>query len=108
VRNFRSYVDRIRQFKFYLNTTLRSPMPRLRGEAMMTGVIPVCLRNHDVDLFIDNGVDGFYADRPEDLADFINDAMRDPARLAAMSASAGRNGPCATQSSSSGMARPSA
>jgi len=88
VRNFRSYVDRIRQFKFYLNTTLRSPMTRSRGEAMMTGVIPVCLRNHDVDLFIDNGVDGFYADQPEDLADFINDAMRDPARLAAMSAAA--------------------
>lgn len=88
VRNFRSYVDRIRQFKFYLNTTLRSPMPRSRGEAMMTGVIPVCLRNHDVDLFIDQGVDGFYADRPEDLARFIDDALRDPARVAAMSAAA--------------------
>jgi len=90
VRNFRSYVDRIRQFKFYLNTTLRSPMPRSRGEAMMTGVIPVCLRNHDVDLFIENGVDGFYADRPEELAAFIEGAMRDPGRLAAMSAAARR------------------
>ncbi len=88
VRNFRSYVDRIRQFKFYLNTTLRSPMPRSRGEAMMTGVIPVCLRNHDVDLFIENGVDGFYADRTEDLAAFIGEALRDPERLAAMSTAA--------------------
>ena len=90
VRNFRSYVDRIRQFKFYLNTTLRSPMPRSRGEAMMTGVIPVCLRNHDVDLFIEQGVDGFYADRPEELAAFIGDAMGDAGRLAAMSAAARR------------------
>ncbi|MGI3903987.1 MAG: glycosyltransferase [Janthinobacterium lividum] len=90
VRNFRSYIDRIRQFKFYLNTTLRSPMPRSRGEAMMTGVIPVCLRNHDVDLFIENGVDGFYAERPEDLAAFINDAVRNPDRLCAMSAAARR------------------
>ncbi len=90
VRNFRSYVDRIRQFKFYLNTTLRSPMPRSRGEAMMTGVIPVCLRNHDIDLFIDNGVDGFYADTPADLAGFINAAVRDPTRLAAMSAASRR------------------
>jgi len=90
VRNFRSYVDRIRQFKFYLNTTLRSPMPRSRGEAMMTGVIPVCLRNHDVDMFIENGVDGFYADRPEDLASFINDTIMDPARLEAMSLAARR------------------
>ncbi len=88
VRNFRSYVDRIRQFKFYLNTTLRSPMPRSRGEAMMTGVIPVCLRNHDVDLFIENGVDGFYADSPEELAAFVAGAVRDPGRLAAMSAAA--------------------
>ncbi len=88
VRNFRSYVDRIRQFKFYLNTTLRSPMPRSRGEAMMTGVIPVCLRNHDVDLFIENGVDGFYADRAEDLAVFIGEALRDPERLAVMSTAA--------------------
>ncbi len=90
VRNFRSYVDRIRQFKFYLNTTLRSPMPRSRGEAMMTGVIPVCLRNHDVDLFIENGVDGFYADQTEELAAFIDGALRDPEQLAAMSAAARR------------------
>ncbi len=88
VRHFRSYVDRIRQFKFYLNTTLRSPMPRSRGEAMMTGVIPVCLRNHDVDMFIEDGVDGFYADKPEDLAAFINDASMDPSRLEAMSLAA--------------------
>ena len=36
----------------------------------MTGVIPVCLRNHDVDMFIEQGIDGFYADTPEELADF--------------------------------------
>lgn len=76
VRNFRSYVDRIRQFTAYLNTTLRSPMPRSRGEAMMTGVIPVSLRNHDVDRFIRNGVNGFYADTPEELADFLNHLFR--------------------------------
>lgn len=90
VRHFRSYVDRIRQFKFYLNTTLRSPMPRSRGEAMMTGVVPVCLRNHDVDMFIENGVDGFYADRPEDLAGFINDTIKDSTRLEVMSLAARR------------------
>lgn len=77
-RHFRSYVDRIGRFKAYLNTTLRSPMPRSRGEAMMTGVIPVCLRNHDVDLFIDHGVDGFYSDSPEELADQLNFLFRNP------------------------------
>jgi glycosyltransferase involved in cell wall biosynthesis len=71
-KNFRSYVDRIRQFTAYLNTTLRSPMPRSRGEAMMTGVIPVCLDNHDVSLFIRPGINGFYSSDPGELADFIN------------------------------------
>ena len=81
VRNFRSYVDRIRQFSVDPNTTLRSPMPRARGEAMMTGVIPVCLRNHDIDRFVENGVDGFYADTPEELAAFLNDLFRDRGRI---------------------------
>ncbi|MGM4961895.1 glycosyltransferase [Tardiphaga sp. 1201_B9_N1_1] len=90
VRNFRSYVDRIRSFTCYLNTTLRSPMPRSRGEAMMTGVIPVCLRNHDVDLFIERGVDGFYADSPEELADFTNHLFRDRTAAATMAAAARR------------------
>lgn len=88
VRQFRSYVDRIGRFSVYLNTTLRSPMPRSRGEAMMTGVIPVCLRNHDVDMFIENGVDGFYAETPELLANFINDLFRDTGRIEAMSKAA--------------------
>jgi hypothetical protein len=87
-RQFRSYIAHIGQFKLYLNTTLRSPMPRSRGEAMMTGVIPVSLANHDVDLFVENGVDGFYADRPEDLATFINSVIRDKHTLARMSAAA--------------------
>lgn len=87
-RQFRSYVDRIRDFKVYLNTTLRSPMPRSRGEAMMTGVIPVSLANHDVYEFIENGVDGFYAHSPGDLADFINDLLNDRARVREMSRAA--------------------
>lgn len=89
-RHFRSYIDRIRSFACYLNTTLRSPMPRSRGEAMMTGVIPVCLRNHDVDLFIENEKDGFYADTPEELADFLNHLFRDRGRAAPMAAAARR------------------
>lgn len=79
VRHFRSYVDRIRQFTAYLNTTLRSPMPRSRGEAMITGVIPVCLANHDVQRFIEPGKDGFYSDDPSELADWLNHLFKRPA-----------------------------
>ncbi len=89
-RNFRAYVDRIGRFKAYLNTTLRSPMPRSRGEAMMTGVIPVCLRNHDVDRFIEQGVDGFYADTPEELAQFLTELFRDEDLRARMALAARR------------------
>lgn len=88
VRNFRSYVDRIRQFTIYLNTTLRSPMPRSRGEAMMTGVIPVCMNNHDVERFIENGVSGFYSSEPGELADWINFTMRKPEHAERASAAA--------------------
>jgi glycosyltransferase involved in cell wall biosynthesis len=69
--NFRSYVDHIRSFTAYLNTTRRSPMPRSRGEAMMCGVVPVTLRNQDADHFIRHGVNGFYSDSPEELAGYL-------------------------------------
>jgi hypothetical protein len=89
-RHFRSYVNWIGRFKVFLNTTLRSPMPRSRGEAMMTGVIPVCIRNHDVDMFIENGIDGFYADSPEELAEYLNFLHRNPDAYAKMGKAARR------------------
>jgi GT2 family glycosyltransferase len=79
VRNFRSYVDHIRKYTAYLNTTLRSPMPRSRGEAMMCGVIPVCLRNHDVEHFIRHGVNGFVGDSAPELASYIEHLLAHPA-----------------------------
>lgn len=88
VKSYRSYVDRIRQFTVYLNTTLRSPMPRSRGEAMMTGVVPVCLDNHDVDLFIQPGINGFYSKEPEELADFINYVIANKDKARCMGAAA--------------------
>lgn len=87
-RNFRSYVDRIRQFTAYLNTTLRSPMPRSRGEAMMTGVIPVALANHDVQRFIDPGKNGFYSNDPSELADWLNHLFRHPKEIVRISQAA--------------------
>jgi glycosyltransferase involved in cell wall biosynthesis len=83
-RNLRLYVEQIGRHQIYLNTTLRSPMPRARGEAMMTGVAPVCLRNHDVDRFIDQGVDGFHADEPGALIDFIQFVENRPDIAAAL------------------------
>ena len=36
---FRRYVDELRRYSVYFNPTLRSPMPRARGEPMMCGVV---------------------------------------------------------------------
>lgn len=90
VKNYRSYVDRIRKFTVYLNTTLRSPMPRSRGEAMMTGVVPVCLDNHDVSMFIQPAINGFYSKEPEELADFINHIMSNKGEARRVGAAARR------------------
>ncbi|KAF1719074.1 glycosyl transferase [Pseudoxanthomonas wuyuanensis] len=68
---YENYVRSIGAKGIYLNTTVRSPMPRTRGEAMMAGVPTVSLRNHDVDMFIENGVNGFFTDTPEELADQV-------------------------------------
>jgi glycosyltransferase involved in cell wall biosynthesis len=68
---FRNYVDAIRQYSVYFNPTLRSPMPRSRTEAMMCGVVIVSTNNHDVDMFIKNGTNGFYSNDPSELAENI-------------------------------------
>jgi glycosyltransferase involved in cell wall biosynthesis len=85
---FQNWLDHLGRHKIYLNTTLRSPMPRSRTEAMLCGVIPVSLDNHDVSRFIENGVNGFNASSPEELADFCRSVCRDPAMQSAMSAAA--------------------
>ncbi|MEP6607089.1 MAG: glycosyltransferase [Burkholderiaceae bacterium] len=75
---FRRYVDELRRYSIYFNPTIRSPMPRARGEPMMCGVVTVSARNHDVDRFIENGVDGFYADSADELRSQLYFLMRNP------------------------------
>ena len=75
---FRNYVNNIRQYSIYFNPTIRSPMPRSRGEAMMCGLVTVSLKNHDVDLFIKNGVSGFYSEDILELRDFLLYLMKNP------------------------------
>jgi glycosyltransferase involved in cell wall biosynthesis len=76
---YRNYVDEIRRYSVYFNPTLRSPMPRARSEPMMCGVLTVSARNHDVDMFIKNGVNGFYADEAGELREQLLFLSRDPA-----------------------------
>ena len=68
---FQNYVKEIRRYSIYFNPTWRSPMPRSRGEAMMCGLVPVSANNHDVNMFIRNGDNGFFSNDPEELAEFL-------------------------------------
>ncbi|MBX9747840.1 MAG: glycosyltransferase [Hyphomonadaceae bacterium] len=85
---FDNYTRAVGRFSVYLNPTLRSPMPRSRGEAMMLGLASVSMRNHDVDMFIRNGENGFFGDSPEELAEqlaFLQRNSRAAERIGAAS-----------------------
>ncbi|MEZ5854612.1 MAG: glycosyltransferase [Hyphomicrobiaceae bacterium] len=83
---FRRYVRAVGSHGIYLNPTLRSPMPRSRGEAMMLGLVSLSMRNHDVDLFIRNGVNGFFADDANELAEHIRYLIQNPSARERMAA----------------------
>lgn len=85
---FQSWLRHVGRHKIYLNTTLRSPMPRSRTEAMLCGTIPVSLDNHDVSRFIQNGVNGFYSSSVEELADFCKTVCHDERMRTKISAAA--------------------
>ncbi len=75
---FSHYIAALHDFDVYFNPTLRSPMPRLRGEAMLCGLATVNADSHDVERFIDNGVNGFFAATAEELADQLNFLLTNP------------------------------
>lgn len=45
---------------------------------MMCGVVTVSARNHDVERFIDNGVNGFYAEEADELRSQLYFLTRNP------------------------------
>ena len=75
---YQNYVDELRRYTVYFNPTLLSPMPRARTEPMMCGVVPVSARNHDVDMFIENGVNGFYGESADELREQLRFLLRNP------------------------------
>lgn len=68
---FDNYVRALGEYSIYFNPTIRSPMPRTRGEAMMCGLAIVTTKNHDVELFMKNGINGFYSDTPSELREYL-------------------------------------
>lgn len=75
---FAHYIAALHDFDIYFNPTLHSPMPRSRGEAMLCGLATVNADSHDVDLFIRNGVNGFYAASADELTAHLGYLLKDP------------------------------
>jgi glycosyltransferase involved in cell wall biosynthesis len=86
--SFKRWLIHLGRHKIYLNTTLRSPMPRARTEAMLCGTIPVSLDNHDVSRFIQPGINGYYSSSTGELADFCNAVCNNEGLREKLSASA--------------------
>lgn len=85
---FSRYREELARTSFYMNFTQRSPMPRTRGEGMMSGVVPVTTANHDAALFIKHGDNGFLFDSADEFKEVIRFVDRHPAKWEAWSRSA--------------------
>ena len=90
VSKYKNYIDQLRKYSVYFNPTLRSPMPRARAEPMMCGVVTVSANNHDVDMFIKNGVNGFYSSDANELREQLLFLMRSPEAVRKIGAEARR------------------
>jgi glycosyltransferase involved in cell wall biosynthesis len=77
--NYQNYIQFARRYGIFFNPTSRSPMPRVRGEAMMLGQAVVTTSNHDAALFIDHGYNGFLCDDPDEAGDVLDHLVRDRA-----------------------------
>lgn len=87
---FAHYIATLHRYAIYFNPTLHSPMPRTRGEAMLCGLATVSATSHDVDLFINNGINGFHAGSGAELAEQIQYLLDSPERAGKI-ARAGRS-----------------
>lgn len=72
-----NYINFLRRYSVFFNSTLTSPMPRTRAEAMLCGLAVVTTNCHDEDMFIDNEANGFFSNDPTQLADYLATLHKD-------------------------------
>tara|TARA_B100000745_G_scaffold300398_1_gene254218 strand:+ start:116 stop:2005 length:1890 start_codon:yes stop_codon:yes gene_type:complete len=75
---FASYQSTLARFQIFLDTTLRSPMPRTRAEAMLKGLVCVTTDHHDESMFIENGVNGFVSNDTAELMEYLRWNLSNP------------------------------
>lgn len=60
-------VKKYNQYSIFLNTTTKSAMPRVRGEALMCGTPVVTTKNYGIEKYLVNKKSCLYADTKEDM-----------------------------------------
>ena len=75
---FKTYLETIGDYSIFVNTTLRSPMPRSRAEAMLVGACCVTMDYHDESMFITNGMNGFTGKTKEELEEHLQWCFKNP------------------------------
>lgn len=88
--NFTELRQHYAQYAVYLNPTLRSPMPRGRGEAMMSGLPIITTGFYDEELFIEHGVNGFISNNISELKEYAALLLADKELQATMAQNARR------------------
>ncbi len=76
-QQFERFRSDLSKYSYCFNTTIRSPMPKNRGEAMMCGIVIVTPDNHDASMFLENYNNGFFSNDPQQLSNFILELHHD-------------------------------
>jgi glycosyltransferase involved in cell wall biosynthesis len=81
IAKFNNYQNFIGDYSVFVNTTLKSPMPRTRTEAMLKGLCCVTFDYHDESMFINNGINGFVSKTKEEMADQLKWCQNNPDKV---------------------------
>tara|TARA_B100001029_G_C14962233_1_gene395140 strand:+ start:39 stop:965 length:927 start_codon:yes stop_codon:yes gene_type:complete len=63
-------VKKYNEYSVFLNTTTRSAMPRVRGEALMCGTPVITTENYGIGKYLVHGKSCFFANKREDMLTF--------------------------------------
>jgi glycosyltransferase involved in cell wall biosynthesis len=65
-------------YSLYLNTTIRSAMPRSRAEALMCGTPIITTKNYDIDMYLKDNISCIFADSKDEIITSIKKLLSSP------------------------------
>jgi len=76
-RDWDDLKETMASYDVYFSPTKESPFPRARSEAFVTGMPIVTTPDHNVNLYVSHGIDGFITDDEDEAVDYINLLLSD-------------------------------